>query len=85
MKKTFTYFLWIEDKKNIVKYSISKDVNESNFLSVKNYDLAYFVTVVGKVNMSGYWCNLSSKKWSDESRSKGILWIIYLVKKSLND
>ena len=52
-----------EDKKVILKYSKSEDINESNFRSVIKIctgvlisgDQAYFATVVGKIDMSDCW------------------------------
>ena len=38
--------------------------------------------------MSSYWyhwCNLPSKEWLNEYHSKGMLWTIDLMKKSLNN
>ena len=84
-----------EDKKRTVKYSKSEDITEASFRYVKKMrtcilisrDLVYFATIVGTINISSCWCpwcNLSSKRWSDESHTKVMLLKIDL-KKSLND
>ena len=83
-------------KKLTIKYSKEGDINKSIYKKVIQIktrllisgDLAYFATIVGKVNMSGcwcHWCNLSAKEWSDKSHIKGMLWTIDLLKKSFND
>ena len=90
-KDMFVYFMRNEDKKLIIKYSKEEDINKSIYkknIQIKTRllisgDLAFFATVVGKVNMSGrwcYWCNLSAKEWSDKSYIKGMLWTINLLK-----
>ena len=64
-KDMFVYFMWNEDKKLIIKYSKEEDINKSiykNIIQIKTRllisgDLAFFVTVVGKVNMSSCWCH----------------------------
>ena len=92
----FVYFMWNEDKKLIIKYSKEEDINKSIYkkiIQIKTRllisgDLAFFATVVGKVNMSGcwcHWCNLSAKEWSDKSHIKGMSWTIHLLKKLCND
>ena len=69
----FVYFTLDEDKKLIIKYSKEEDINKSIYkknIQIKTRllisgDLAYFATVVGKVNMTGCWChwyNLSAKE-----------------------
>ena len=71
-KDMFVFFMWNLDNKIIFKYSKKDDINESRFRNlikistriIISGDLVFFATVVGKVNMSGYWCNLSAKKWS---------------------
>ena len=56
MNEDICFLMWNEDKKVILKYSKSEDINESNFRSVIKIrtgvlisgDQAYFSTVVGK-------------------------------------
>ena len=46
-------------------------------------DLAFFTTVVGKVNRSScwwHWYNLSPFDWENISHEKAILWTIDLMK-----
>ena len=80
-KDMFVYFMWNEDKKLIIEYSKEEDINKSIYnkiIQIKtrlliSRDLAFFATVVDKVNMSGcwcHWCNLSAKEWSDKSHTK---------------
>ena len=84
--------MWDEDKKLTIKYSKEGDINKSIYKKVIQIktrllisgDLAYFATIVGKVNMSGcwcHWCNLSPQEWSNKSHTKGMLWTIDLLKK----
>ena len=64
-KDMFVYFMWNEDKKLIIKYSKEEDINKSIYKKVIQIktrplisgDLAFFSTVVGKVNMSDCWCH----------------------------
>ena len=69
-KFMFVFFMWNEDKKLIIKYSKEVDINKPRYkkiIQIKarlliSRDLAFFATIVGKVNMSGcwcHWCNLS--------------------------
>ena len=92
-KDMFVYFMWNEDKKIIIKYSKEEDIKKSIYkkiIQIKTRllisgDLAYFATIVGKVNMSGcwcHWCNLSPLEWSNKSHTKGMLWTVDLLKKS---
>ena len=92
----FVFSMWNEDKKLTVKYSKSEDINESIFRSIIKIrtgilisgDIPYFATAVRIVNMSVCWCDwctLSTKECLDESHTKGMLWTIDLMKKSLND
>ena len=83
-KDMFVFFMWNEDNKLIIKYSKEEDINKSSYnkiIQIKtrfliSRDLAFFATVVGKVNMSGcwcHWCTLSAKGWSNRSHTKGML------------
>ena len=62
-KDMFVYLLWNEDHKITIQYSTKDDVNESKYVKVIQVvtrllisgDLAFFATVVGKVNRSGCW------------------------------
>ena len=92
-KDMFVYFMWDEDKKLTIKYSKEGDINKSIYKKVIQIktrllisgDLAYFATIVGKVNMSGnwcHWCNLSPLEWSNKSHTKGMLWTVDLLKKN---
>ena len=64
-KDIFLFFIWNEDKKIIIKYSQEENINKSSYnkiIQIKTRllisgDLAFFATVVGKVNMSGCWCH----------------------------
>ena len=93
-KDMFVYFMWNEDKKFIIKYSKEGDINKPIYrkgIQIKTRllisgDLAFFATVVGKVDMSGcwcHWCNLSAKEWSDKSYIKGMLWTIDVLNKNI--
>ena len=73
-KDTFVFLLWNEDDKLTIQYSTKDDCNASSYLKVIHItsrllisgDLAFFATVVGKVNRSGcwcHWCNLSPFEW----------------------
>ena len=84
--------MWNEGNKFIINYSKEGDINRliyKNIIQIKTRhlisgDLAFFATVVGKVNISGcwhHWCNVSVKEWSDKSHTKGMLWTIDLLKK----
>ena len=95
-KDMFVYFMWDEDKKLIIKYSKEGDINKSIYkkvIQIKtrlliSVDLAFFATVVGKVNMSGclcHWCNLSPKEWSDKSHIKSDVMDNRFIKKIFND
>ena len=61
----FVFFMWNEDNKHITKYSKVEDTNKSSYNKVIQIqtrilisgDLAFFATVVVKVNMSGYQCH----------------------------
>ena len=63
MNEDMCFLMWNENKKVILKYSKSEDINESNFRSVIRIrtgvlisgDQAYFATVVGKIDMSNCW------------------------------
>ena len=90
-KDMFVYFMWNEDKKLIIKYSKEEDINKSSSNKIIQIqtrilisgELAFFSTVGGRVNMSGCWyhlCNLSAKKWTDKSHTKGMLWTVDLFK-----
>ena len=72
-KDMFVFFMRNKDKKLIIKYSKEEDINKSflnKIIQIKTRilisgDLAFFTTVVGKVNKSGcwcHWCNLSAKE-----------------------
>ena len=67
----FVFFMWNEDNKPIIKYSKEEDIKKSSFNKIIQIPtrilisggLAFFVTVVGKVNISScwcHWCNLSA-------------------------
>ena len=64
-KDIFLFFIWNEDKQIIIKYSQEENINKSSYnkiIQIKTRllisgDLAFFATVVGKVNMSGCWCH----------------------------
>ena len=73
-KDTFVFLLWNEDDKLTIQYYTKDDYNESSYLKVIQVstqllisgDLAFFAAVVGKVNMSVYWChwhNLFPFEW----------------------
>ena len=70
-KEMFVFFMWNEDNKPTIKYSKEEDIKKASFNKIIQIPtrilisggLAFFVTVVGKVNMSGcwcHWCNLSA-------------------------
>jgi len=95
-KDMFVFLLWNEDDKLTIQYSTKDDCNESSYLKVIQIstrlliagDLAFFATVVGKVNRSGcwcHWCNLSPFEWENIHHEKGTLWTIDLMKKCLHD
>ena len=95
-KDIFVFFMWNEDNKLIIEYLKEDDINKSSFNNIIQIptrilisgDLAFFATVVGKVNISDcwcHWCNLSIKEWSDKAHAKDMLWSVDLLKKSLND
>ena len=76
--------MWNGENKLIIEYSKEDNINKSSFNNIIQIytrilisdDLAFFTTVVGKVNMSNctyYWCNVSAKEWSDKSHAKRIL------------
>ena len=80
-KDMFEFLLWNEDNKLIIKYSTKNDCNESSFVKVIQIsrrllissDLAFFATVVGKVNRSGcwyHWCNLFPFEWENIYQKK---------------
>ena len=90
-KDTFVFLLWNEDDKLTIQYSTKDDCNTSSYLKVIQIttrlliseDLAFFATVVGKVNRSGcccHWCNLSPFEWENIHHEKGTLWTIDLMK-----
>ena len=73
MKICFFSLCGIKDNKLIIEYSKEDDINKSIFNNIIQIptrilisgDLVFFATVVGKVNMSGYWyrwSNLSAKE-----------------------
>ena len=95
-KDMFVYLLWNEDQKLTIQYSTKDDVNESKYVKVIQVvtrllisgDLAFFATVVGKVNRSGcwcHWCNLSPLEWENTNHEKGMLWTIELIKKKFDE
>ena len=95
-KDMFVFFMWDDDNKIIFKYSKRDDINQSSLkYTIKiptriliSSDLAFFATVVGKINMSGCWCHqciLSAKGWSEKSLTTGMLWSINLLKKYFDD
>ena len=94
MKKIYVYTLWgmkikslssnIRKKKILTNQFIKKIIQIKVHLLISR-DLAFFATVIGKVNMSGCWCNLSAKYWSDKYHIKGMIWTIDLFKQSLSD
>ena len=95
-KDMFVFLLWNEDDKLTIQYSTKDDCNASSYLKVIQIttrllisgDLAFFATVVGKVNRSGcwcHWCNLSPFEWENIHHEKGTLWTIDLMKKCLHD
>ena len=64
-KDIFVFFMWNEDNKLIIEYLKEDDINKSSFnnivqiptrILISDY-LAFFTTVVGKVNMSSCWCH----------------------------
>ena len=60
-KDMSVFLLWNEDNKLTIQYSIKDDCNESSYVKVIQIstrflisgDLAFFATVVGKLNRSG--------------------------------
>ena len=64
-KDRFVFLLWNEDNKLTIQYTTKDDCNESSYVKVIpisarlqiSGDLAFFATVVGKVNRSGCWCH----------------------------
>ena len=90
-KDMFVFLMQNEYNKLIIKHQKEEDINKSRFNKIIQIqirvlisgDLAFFATVVGKVNMSGYWyhwSNLSAQEQSDKSHAKGILWTVDLLK-----
>ena len=84
--------MWNENNKIIVKYFKSEDINESTLRNVImiltriliSGGLVLFATIVGNLNKSGFWChwcNLLSKKWSEEYYTKGMSWTIDITLK----
>ena len=95
-KDVCVFFMCNEDKKLIINYSKEEDINKSGYNKIIQIQtrilisgtLAFFATVVNKMNMSGCWChwsNVSAKEWSDKSHTKEILWTVDLFKTSLKD
>ena len=83
-KEMFVFLLWNEDNKLTIQYSTKDVCNESSYVKVIQIstrllisgDLAFFATVVGKVNRSGcwcHWCNLSPFEWDNIHHEKGTL------------
>ena len=64
-KNMCVFCMWNKDNKFRIKYSKSDDINESSFINIIRITkrilisggLAFFATVVGKVNMSSCWCH----------------------------
>ena len=62
-KDMFLFLLWNKDNKLTIQHSTKDDCNESSYVKVIQIstrllisgDLAFFATVVGKVNRSGCW------------------------------
>ena len=64
-KDICVFFIWNEDNKLIIKYLKEEDINKSSYNKIIQIqtrilifgDLAFFATVVGKVDMSSCWCH----------------------------
>ena len=64
-KDVFVFFMCNEDKKLIINYSKEEDINKSSYNKIIQIQtrilisgtLAFFATVVNKMNMSGCWCH----------------------------
>ena len=78
------FLLWNEDNKLARQYSTKDECNESIYVKVIQIstillisgDLAFFATVVGKVNRSScwcHWCNISPFEWEHIHHEKGTL------------
>ena len=70
--------------KRLIKYSKRDDIHKSsikNIIKIRKRvlisgDLVFFANVVGKVNMSSYWChwcNLSAKQWSEITHKRNVM------------